>query len=133
VLFCALPIERSDDRAGDPYLEQLKDTTAAVMEGLTAPWKVSWLGMGAPGIASEAAVAGIRSGGADAVVLVPLGSAVDELTSVHGVDVSLRAAARAAGFTKVERARPPVGYSVFIEALAGEVRAHLARLQSLGF
>lgn len=133
VLFCALPIERSDDKNGDPYLEQLKATTSAVMEGLTAPWKVSWLSMGAPGVTSEVALDGIRKGGADAVVLVPLGSAVDELTLVHAVDVALRAAARAAGFTKIERARAPVGYGVFVDALAGEVRAHLARLKSLGF
>ncbi|MBL8953490.1 MAG: ferrochelatase [Myxococcaceae bacterium] len=133
VLFCALPIEAKDDRAGDPYLAQLKDTTTAVMEGLTAPWKVSWLSMGAPGITSEAALQSLRKSGADSVVLVPLGGAVDELTSVHAVDVTLRATAKAAGFSKVERARPPVGYSVFIEALAHEVRAHLARLKALGF
>lgn len=133
VLFCALPIERSDDKRGDPYLEQLKATTAAVMDGLTAPWKVAWLSMGAPGITGEVALERIRSGGGDAVVFVPLGTAVDELTAVHAVDVSLRAAARAAGFTKIERARSPVGYSVFVEALANEVRTHVARLKSLGF
>jgi len=133
VLFCALPIESKDDRDGDPYLEQLKATTAAVMDGLTSPWKVSWLSMGAPGITSEAALQGIRKGGADSVVLVPLGGAVDELISVHALDVTLRAAALAAGFSKVERARAPVGYSTFIEALAVEVRAHLSRLKSLGF
>lgn len=133
VLFCALPIERSDDKKGDPYLEQLKATTTAVMEGLTAPWKVSWLSMGAPGITSEVALQKIRESGSDAVVLVPVGTAVDELTAVHALDVTLRAAARAAGFTKIERARSPVGYSIFIDALATEVRAHLARLKSLGF
>ncbi len=133
VLFCALPIESKDDSNGDPYLSQLKATTAVVMEGLTAPWKVSWLSMGAPGITSEVALQGIRKGGGDAVVLVPLGGAVDELTTVHALDVTLRAAARAAGFSKIERARAPVGYSMFIEALAVEVRAHLARLKSLGF
>ena len=66
-------------------------------------------------------------------MLVALGGAVDELTSVHAIDVSLRAAARALGFTKIERARPPMGYSMFVEALGQEVRAHLARLKSLGF
>jgi protoheme ferro-lyase len=133
VLFCALPIERRDDRDGDPYLEQLKATTSAVMEGLTAPWRVSWLSMGAPGITSEAALSAIRAGGADSVVLVPLGTAVDELTTVHGLDVTLRQAARAAGFTKVERARAPVGYAMFVEALAIEVKEHLQRLKALGF
>ncbi|MBK7864082.1 MAG: ferrochelatase [Archangiaceae bacterium] len=133
VLFCALPIERRDDKDGDPYLEQLKLTTEAVMQGFTAPWKVSWLSMGAPGITSEAALQRIRAEGSDAVVLVPIGTAVDELTTVHALDVSLRAHARTAGFAKVERARVPVGYSVFIDALAGEVKSHLGRLKALGF
>jgi ferrochelatase len=133
VLFCALPIERADEAAGDPYPEQLRETTAAVMEGMVAPWRVAWMGDGAPGTPVELALKAMRSKGTDAVVMVPLGSAVDELVTVHMLDVQMRQTARTLGFTRVERARPPVGYSAFVEALATELKSHFARLAQLGF
>jgi protoheme ferro-lyase len=133
VLFCALPLDRADDALGDPYAEQLKLTTAAVMEGMTAPWRVAWMDEGSPGLPIDRALKSMREKGSDAVVLVPLGCVVDELFAVHTLDVRMRQEARTLGFTRIERARAPVGYGTFVEALAAEVRAHFARLNQLGF
>jgi protoheme ferro-lyase len=132
VLFCALPIDRSDDTQGDPYAEQLRVTTAAVMDGMVAPWRVAWMADDAPGISVERALKALREKGSDQVVLVPLGCAVDELLAVHTLDVQMRQLARTLGFSKVERTRPPVGYSSFVDALAAEVKAHFGRLAQLG-
>jgi ferrochelatase len=133
VLFCALPIERSDAERGDPYVDQLKATVTAVMEGMTAQGQLAWLSDDAPGISAEGALQRLQKAGTDTVVLVPLGSAVDELQTVHAVDVTLRQTARQLGFQKIERARSPVGYQTFVEALHVELKAHVARVSALGF
>lgn len=133
VVFCALPIDRADDERGDPYADQLRVTTSAVMEGMVASWKVAWMGEGAPGLPVERVLEQLRENGTEAVVMVPLGCAVDELLSVHTLDVVMRQTARTMGFTRVERARSVAGYAMFVDALGNEVRAHLGRLQQLGF
>jgi ferrochelatase len=133
VVFCALPIDRVDDERGDPYADQLRATTSAVMEGMAEPWRVAWMGEGAPGLPVQRVLEQLREKGTEAVVLAPLGCAVDELLSVHMLDVVMRQKARSMGFTRVERARPVAGYATFVDALASEVKAHLMRLAQLGF
>ena len=133
VVFCALAIDRKDEQAGDPYPDQLKLTTAAVMEGVEAKSKVSWLDTGAPGMPTDMVLERLRDEKVDGVVLVPLGTAVDELDVVHALDVRLRPFARDRGFARVERARAVALEPAFLDMLQAELTAHLQRVSTLGF
>lgn len=133
VIFGALALDRSDAEEGDPYPEQLVFAIEQIMSTLDRPHRLSWLELGGPGLSTEEMLKKFREGGATGVVLCPIGTLVDELEVVHTLDFKLRPAAKALGYTHVERAASVSASPLLVDALAATLTDHVTRVGALGF
>lgn len=126
ILLCAPGIDRPALESGDPYPAQLRATLKVLGGQLPNPHRLA--------IGEEWArpLRELRALKCEQLVLAPLGIAVEELHSVHGLDLELRRAAKEAGFTRVERAPAVSEEASFPGALAAIVRQHLERQAALG-
>lgn len=126
-------IDKADLDAGDDYRAQVDATVQALVAQRPNPQAVAWLGDKVPGPDLAAALSKVRAQGARTALLVPLGTAVDELVVLHGLEVEARAAARASGLERLERAPQLLEAAGFPALLAAALADHRARLGSLGF
>lgn len=129
VVLAALPISSAQAKEGDPYLEQLRATAASLFDGLQVPWHLTWLAAGAPGLRTDVVLAQLLRKHVEAVVVVPIGTALDELEVLYPLSVELLPVAKQ--FRHFERAAVAVTERGFVEGLATEVREHLARVVRL--
>jgi protoheme ferro-lyase len=133
VLFTALGLDDSDAKAGDPYPEQLHAAVEAITRTLGIPPRLSYLEAGGPGPSSGELLKHLRGEGVDRVVFCPLGTTLDELEVLHGLEVRLRPLAKTLGYSQVERAASAADSSLYVDALAAGLQEHLTRVDSLGF
>ncbi len=138
VVFAALPIDQEDADEGELYPAALLATVEQVMSAFTQPHKLTFLEKGGPGLATDQMVARLGQAGTKDVVLVPLGTVLDELELLHTLETVVRAKARrtenskAQGVTTVERATAVVDSPKLVDALSTELSAHLAKIDALG-
>lgn len=132
VVFGALPVARGDANAGDSSPAAFEAHAQALMETNATPWRFAWLRDGCPGPTVEQLLAALKDKGVGTVILAPLGSVIDELATVHPLDVVARPLARTLGM-QVERAPSPDASPQVAEALKAVVQAHLQRVAGHGF
>jgi len=133
VLFCALGIDKADAEEGDPYPENLTATVDQCMSAIERPHRLGWLEEAGPGLTAEFLVPRAKAGGSTSLVLVPVGTVVDELNVLYHLDQVLKPLAKKAGFTGVERAQAVATRPELLDALQAALKEHLERVASLGF
>jgi protoporphyrin/coproporphyrin ferrochelatase len=121
----SLPMRLIDE--GDPYLEQVRATAAALagrlpgtrcelaFQSRTGP--VRWLGPAVPEVLRRLAAGGTRK-----ILVVPLSFVSDHIETLHEIDVEYRHLALSVGIAEFRRAPSLNTRSSFIEALAALVR-----------
>ena len=133
VLFAALGIEKADAEEGDPYPQQLVETVEQCMGAIDKPHRLGWLEDGGPGLTASFMVGRAKDAGSSSLVLVPLGTVVDELNVLYHLDQTLKPLARTKGFTSVERTQAVATRPELLDALQGALKEHLDRVAALGF
>jgi protoporphyrin/coproporphyrin ferrochelatase len=129
ILFSAHGVPDALPRRGDPYVGQVKETVAAVLERLGSRnahrlgWQsrtgpVKWVGPGTDAVIAELA-------GAEAVVVVPISFVSDHLETLYEVDILFGAIAQRAGIRHFVRTAALDCEPGFIAALAGLVEPFL--------
>jgi len=124
VLFSAHGLPESYIRRGDPYLDDVRSTVAAVTRrlGLETRWHLAfqsrvgrqrWL---AP--ATEETLDSLASAGHRAVVVVPVSFTGEHLETLQEIDILYRERAAARGIASFARARAVGCHPVFISELA---------------
>lgn len=131
VLLTAHGLPERNIAAGDPYVDQVRETADAVREaaGVQCPVRlgfqsrigpVRWVGPQVEDQVDRLARAGIRG-----LVVVPLTFVCEHLETRYDLDLELRARAWAAGITRYHRI-PAIGDNAdFIAGLADHVRAQI--------
>jgi len=132
VLFSAhgLPVRLIEK--GDPYLEQVQATVAAVMERVPGvPYRLAFQSRAGPVRWLEPAVADelktLAEEGVRHLVVVPVSFVSDHIETLHEIDVEYGELARHLGFDVFRRTPSLNTRPTFIRALAELVREHSAR------
>jgi ferrochelatase len=126
VLFTAHNVPRETIAAGDPYVDQLRETIAQLLPALMpGDWRLAfqskgrrggeWLEPEAVGAVRELAAAGWKN-----LLVVPLGFVADHVETLYDLDVELREVVEGCGLQFL-RSRGLNDWPPFIEALAGIV------------
>ena len=132
MLFSAHGLPQKFIDEGDPYVTHIESTRLGILERLnlgnrhllayqsrTGP--VKWLGPGTEEVIKELGREGVRD-----LLVVPLSFVSDHIETLYEVDMLFRDAAREAGITGYYRPAALNTHPIFIEALTGLVRRHLA-------
>ena len=130
VVFTAHSLPAGIVQKGDPYPEQLRETSAAVAEAAgIGYWRIGWQSAGrtdVPWLGPDILdlLPRLADDGATAVVVCPCGFVADHLEVLYDLDIEAAAAAEdlGIGFT---RTASPNDDPVFIEMLSGVVRRAL--------
>ena len=128
VLFSAHGLPESYIRKGDPYLDEVRSTVAAVTRRLALGGRARlsfqsrvgrqrWLGPN-----TEEALDELAGAGAKAVIVVPVAFTGEHVETLQELDIVYRERAAARGITHFARARTVGTHPAFIDALAGLVR-----------
>jgi ferrochelatase len=123
ILFSAHGVPEALPRRGDPYVGQVKETVAAILERLGSGhahrlgWQsrtgpVKWVGPGTDTVIAELA-------GTEAVVVVPVSFVSDHLETLYEIDLLFSEVARRAGIRHFVRTAALDCDPGFIAALAG--------------
>lgn len=130
VIFCAHSLPVRVLHSGDPYVEQLTETAAAVaaQAGLER-WEVGWQSAGRtadPWIGPDIleVIKDLAGSGCRAVVVCPCGFVADHLEVLYDVDIEAKQLAENLGVT-LTRTRSPNDDPEFLDVLAGVVRRPL--------
>jgi ferrochelatase len=137
LLFSAHSIPVSLERRGDPYVPQIRETVAAVLERLGGdrPWHlgfqsrtgpVQWVGPG-----TDELIRGELKG-ARAVVVVPVSFVSDHIETLYEIDLLFGGYARAAGIRRFVRCESLNTSPRFIRALADIVQPVLSGRIGMG-
>jgi ferrochelatase len=123
ILFTAHSVPEALPRQGDPYVRQVKETVAAILDRLgnrhahrlgwqsrTGP--VKWVGPGTDAVIAELA-------GTEAVVVVPVSFVSNHIETLYEIDLLFGEVARLAGIRHFVRTAALDCEPVFIAALAG--------------
>lgn len=132
VVFAAPGIEKADFDTGDEYRASVEQTAAQAVEKLPFDHKVAWIGEKMPGPLLPAVLGELAAAKARAVLLVPLGTSVDEVNVVHALDVEARELARQQGIPRLDRAPMLASEPGFAPLLHKVVNDHLTRVSALG-
>lgn len=130
IIFSAHSLPRAYVDEGDPYIEQLGETVAGVVERLgQVSWRIAyqsrgggpgeWLGPEVGDVLAELATGGKRR-----VLVVPIGFTADHIETLYDIDIAMRDKAESLGLM-FERTESLNVSPKFIEALAGVVRERL--------
>jgi len=128
VLFSAHGLPESHIRKGDPYLDEVRSTVAAVTRQLALGQRARlsfqsrvgrqrWLGP-----YTEEALDELAGAGEKAVIVVPVAFTGEHVETLQELDIVYRERAAAHGITHFARARTVGTHPAFIDALAGLVR-----------
>jgi protoporphyrin/coproporphyrin ferrochelatase len=129
VLFSAHGLPEAYVRRGDPYLDDVRATMAAVSRrlGLEKRARLAfqsrvgrrrWLGP-----STEEALAALASTGQSSVLVVPLSFTGEHVETLQEIDIVYRARAAAGGITNFARARTVGCHPAFISELASRLVA----------
>ena len=133
VLFTAHSLPERILQTGDPYIEQLQETAAAVARRVgSARWQVGWQSAGRtadPWIGPDVLdiIRSLHDDGGRGVVVCPCGFVADHLEVLYDIDVECRALADELGLELV-RTRSPNTDAGFLDALAAVVGRSLRSL-----
>jgi ferrochelatase len=130
ILFSAHGVPEALPRRGDPYVGQVKETVAAVLERLGSGhahrlgWQsrtgpVTWVGPGTDAVIAELA-------GTEAVVVVPVSFVSDHFETLYEIDLLFAEVARLAGIRHFVRTAALDCDPRFVAALAGLAEPFLA-------
>ncbi len=130
IIFSAHSLPVSYIEEGDPYVEQLNETVAGVLDRLgDVSWHVAyqskgrgegeWLGPTVTEVMSELAASRKRR-----VLIVPIGFVSDHVETLYDIDIVMKQEAEAAGLS-FARAESLNTSPTFIDALAHVVRERL--------
>jgi len=131
VLFCAHGIPRSLVDAGDPYLEQARETVRAVAERLSVEPRLAFqsrVGRGEwlrPYLHDE--IRRLGGEGCRRLLLVPVSFVCENLETLHELDVEAQEVAQQAGIPGFDRAQVPGNDPAFIDGMAAAVRQAAGR------
>jgi ferrochelatase len=124
VLFCAHGLPERMVRAGDPYVEEVRRTVAAIAERLPAyagnslafqsrmgrrAWTRPYL---------DEEIARLGRAGAVSVVLIPVSFVCENLETLYELDIELPQLARKSGVRELRRVPAPGAHPEFIRELA---------------
>ncbi len=134
VLFSAHGLPESYIRKGDPYLDEIRTTVAAVSRRLalgarsrlafqSRVGRQKWLGP-----YTEDALDALAADGQRAVVVVPVAFTGEHIETLQEIDILYRQRAQQRGITHFARARTVGSHPAFINALA-DLTADVARAQ----
>ncbi|MBI2955257.1 MAG: ferrochelatase [Chloroflexi bacterium] len=134
LIFTAHSLPMEYIRLGDPYVEQLQQTIAGVMQRVPGyVWHLAYQSRGfgqgewlEPAI--EATLEELAASGQKRVVLSPLSFTCDHIETLYDIDVAIASKARSLGMG-FARAEALNASSSFIATLAAVVRPHLASLE----
>lgn len=132
VVFAAPGVERADLDTGDDYRPNIEATAAAVVDKTSFKHAVAWLGEKMPGPLLPSVLQGLGKEGVKNVLLVPLGTTVDELGVVYALDVEAKEVAKEAGITRIDRAPQLCGEAGFAPLIHRVVNDHIMRVSALG-
>lgn len=127
VIFSAHAVPQKLVRAGDPYLEQVKQTAALAGQGLdylltfqsrTGP--VAWVGPDTVMVVKELASRGVTD-----MVIVPVSFVSDHIETLHEIDIELRDVAMKAGVKRFVRTESLNDDPAFIRFLATLIEEHI--------
>ncbi len=134
ILFSAHGLPQKFIDEGDPYVTHIETTRRGILDRVRLPNRqvlayqsrtgpVKWLGPGTEETLIDLAHQGVRN-----VLVVPLSFVSDHIETLYEVDLLFGGVARKAGITGYYRTAALNTSPLFIEALAGLVRAHLVEL-----
>ncbi len=129
MLFSAHGLPEAYIRRGDPYLDDIRTTVAAVTERLAlgARAKLCFQSRVGPqrwlGPTTEAALDEVAAAGSKAVVVVPIAFTGEHIETLQEIDILYKERAAAAGIVHFARARTVGCHPAFIAALADLVEA----------
>ena len=129
VLFSAHGLPEVYIRRGDPYLDDIRVTVAAVTErmALGARAKLCFQSRVGPqrwlGPTTEAALDEVAAAGETAVIVVPIAFTGEHIETLQEIDILYKERAQAAGIVHFARARTVGCHPAFIGALADLVEA----------
>ena len=140
VLFSAHGLPEAYIRRGDPYLDDIRTTVAAVTRrmGLGPRARLCFQSRVGPqrwlGPTTEAALDGLAAQGTRAVLVVPIAFTGEHIETLQEIDILYKERAEAAGIVHFARARTVGCHPAFIAALADLVAATggLRRTQASG-
>lgn len=131
VLFTAHNLPVWVTLTGDPYVEEVEKTAAAVEAeaGLGLPWSVAYQSAAVVGKwlspTLDEALSRLVAARASGVVVVPLSFATENLETLYTLDIEFNALCRSRGVPMLARVRAPGAAPYYIESLAHAVRAAL--------
>lgn len=132
VVFAAPGVEKADLDTGDEYRAQVEATAAEAVANSDFKHSVAWLGEKMPGPLLPAVLAALGKEGVKTVLLVPLGTTVDELGVLYALDVEAKELAKERGIARVDRAPQLCAEAGFAPLLHKMVNDHLMRVSALG-
>jgi ferrochelatase len=130
LLFSAHGVPEALPRRGDPYVAQVRETVAAVLErlGTGHAWRLGWQSRAGPvkwvGPGTDRVIAALA--GAEAVVVVPVSFVSDHIETLYEIDLLFGAQARRARIRHFVRTASLDDDPGFIAVLAGLAAPFLA-------
>jgi ferrochelatase len=132
ILFSAHGLPQKFIDEGDPYVDHIQATRRGILERLQLPNRqllayqsrtgpVKWLGPGTEEVIEQLGHDGVKD-----LLIVPLSFVSDHIETLYEVDMLFAETARKSGITGYYRPDALNTEPLFIEALAGLVRSHLA-------
>ena len=129
VLFTAHGLPMRTVLAGDPYVDEVKRTVAAVAAKLpdgvphslafqSRVGRLAWTG---PALQDE--LKRLGKAGVTSLVVVPVSFVCENLETLYELDIEHAELAREAGITRYRRVRTPGIHPAFMDELASQVRA----------
>jgi ferrochelatase len=122
VLFSAHGLPERFQRAGDPYVDQIRTTRDAVGKGLSVPTHLSFQSRVGPvrwvKPWTDETIAALGKDGVEALLVVPLGFVSDHFETLFEIDVLYGDLAKASGIRRFARAPSLNSRPDFLEALA---------------
>jgi len=132
LLFSAHGLPERFIKEGDPYLDQIRATTAAVMERLpgvshrlafqSRVGPMRWIGPSVTETLAELVRDGVKK-----LLVVPVSFVSDHIETLHEIDIEYAATARSMGFEQFSRIPSLNTRPSFIKALASLVKAEEAK------
>jgi protoporphyrin/coproporphyrin ferrochelatase len=133
VLFCAHGLPQRTVEAGDPYVDQVRETAAALAAALPASTphslafqsRVGRMEWTRPYLTDELMRLGREE--TRALILVPLSFVCENIETLFELDIESAGLAEKAGIESVQRTPTPGTHPAFIQELAGLVRQSARR------
>lgn len=120
ILFSAHSLPKNFIDEGDPYVEQIKETIAALMSRFKNPWSIGYQSRSGPvewlEPSTETEIVRLAASGVKEVVAVPISFVSDHIETLYEIDILYKGLAEDAGI-RLTRTESLNVHPVFIRAL----------------